>query len=61
MRSVMITWVAAWPTITVLLLALEGFIGQWPLVARTFVLTGLMVPATSLLIVPILSRLLDRF
>ncbi|WP_375230054.1 hypothetical protein [Roseobacter sp. S98] len=60
MRGVLITWDAAWPTITVLLFALEDMLGHWPLALRTLVLTGLMVPAMSLLIVPALYRLLDR-
>lgn len=61
MRGVLIIWAAAWPTITALLFALEGMLGHWPLVLRTLVLTGLMVPAMTLLIVPALNRLLDRF
>ncbi|MEO1398623.1 MAG: hypothetical protein AAFU56_07130 [Pseudomonadota bacterium] len=56
MRGVLITWAAAWPTITVLLLLMDGTIGQWPLAMRTLVLTGLMVPLMALLIVPALNR-----
>ena len=61
MRRVLITWAAAWPTITVLLFALEGVLGHWPLALRTLLLTGLMVPAMTVLIVPSLNRLLDHF
>ncbi|WP_299602738.1 hypothetical protein [uncultured Tateyamaria sp.] len=60
MRSVLITWAAAWPTISALLFAFEGMLEHWPLAFRTLVLTGLMVPAMSLFVVPYLTRLLDR-
>ena len=61
MRGILLTWAAAWPTITALLYALEGVLGHWPLAVRTLLLTGLMVPLMSLLIVPALNRLLDHF
>lgn len=56
MRDLLITWAAAWPTITVLLLLMDGAIGQWPLAVRTLVLTGLMVPLMTMLVVPALNR-----
>ena len=56
MRDLLITWAAAWPTITVLLLLMDGAIGQWPLAVRTFVLTGLMGPLMTMLGVPALNR-----
>ena len=58
-RAIVITWVAAWPTITALLVGLERKFEGWPLALRTLVLTGLMVPALSLLIIPALGLLLD--
>lgn len=61
MRGVLVTWAAAWPTITTLLFALERMLGHWPLVLRTLLLTGLMVPALTLLIVPALNWLLNHF
>ena len=60
MRGTLITWAAAWPTITALLLLLDGLLLHWPLAVRTFVLTGLMVPLMTLLIVPGLGWILDR-
>ncbi|MEM6387549.1 MAG: hypothetical protein AAF718_15075 [Pseudomonadota bacterium] len=56
MRDLLITWAAAWPTITVLLLLMDGAVGQWPLAARTLVLTGLMVPLMTMMVVPALNR-----
>ena len=41
-------WLVAFPTITVLLLLLAPVISDWPLLARTFVLTLLMVPVISI-------------
>lgn len=50
-----------WPTVTALLFALQETLGHWPLALRTFVLTGLMVPSMSILIIPALTRLLEHF
>lgn len=41
-------WLVAFPTITALLVLLSPVISDWPLLARTFVLTLLMVPVVSL-------------
>ena len=56
MRGMLISWAAAWPTITVLLLITEKSIAHWPLAMRTFLLTGLMVPLMSFLLVPAVSK-----
>lgn len=58
LRAVLVSWAAVWPTITVLLLALEGIVGHWPLALRTLLLTGLMVPSMLLILVPALNRLI---
>ena len=60
MRSLLISWAAAWPTITVLLLLMDGTIGHWPLAMRTLLLTGLMVPLMTLILVPVLSHLVEH-
>lgn len=57
-RAVLIAWAAAWPAITVILLVLEEPTRHWPLALRTLVLTGLMVPAMLLVLVPTLNRLI---
>ena len=41
-------WLVAFPTITALLVLLAPVIADWPLLARTFVLTLLMVPVISI-------------
>lgn len=63
LRTVLIAWAAAWPAITIILLMLEEPTRSWPLALRTLLLTGLMVPAMVLILVPALNRiiaLLDR-
>ena len=60
MKAVLIAWAAAWPTITVLLLVLAEPTEGWPLPARTLLLTGLMVPAMLLVMVPALTLLVGR-
>lgn len=57
-RRAVLLWTAVYPLIT-LVLALTGpVIGTWPLVARTLVLTLIVVPLLSFLIMP---RLMARF
>ena len=41
-------WLVAFPTITALLVLLAPVIADWPLLARTFVLTLVMVPVISI-------------
>lgn len=60
MRALLISWAAAWPTITALLLLLDGVIGHWPLALRTLVLTGVMVPLTARVLVPALNLAIER-
>lgn len=52
MRGVLISWAAAWPTITGVLLLLQGVIDHWPLALRTLLISGLMVVLMSLFVVP---------
>ena len=59
LRGVLVPWAAAWPTITILLVVLEGPVGHWPLPLRTLLLTGLMVPTMGLALVPALDHVLD--
>ncbi|MEO0372359.1 MAG: hypothetical protein AAF231_12945 [Pseudomonadota bacterium] len=60
MRRILISWAAAWPTITALLLLTQGVIGHWPLALRTFVLSGIMVTLMTLLLIPAMSRFICR-
>ncbi len=57
-RRLLISWLAAWPTITILLVVLTPVMSTWPLALRTLVLSGLMVLIMQFLAVPLLQRLL---
>lgn len=59
LRGILVSWAAAWPTITVLLVVLEGPVGHWPLPLRTLLLTGLIAPAMALVLVPLVDRALN--
>lgn len=56
LRAVLVSWGVAWPAITVLLHFLEEPTRNWPLAMRTLLLTGLMVPAMVLVLIPALDR-----
>ncbi|WP_299631988.1 hypothetical protein [uncultured Roseobacter sp.] len=58
LRRTALLWAAVFPLIT-LVLALTGpVIGDWPLIARTFVLTLIVVPLLNFWIMP---HLMARF
>ncbi|GAA3523370.1 hypothetical protein [Nocardioides daeguensis] len=53
-------WLAVFPTLTVLNLLLGGWLGDLPVVLRTFVLATIAVPIVVYGIVPRLHRLRAR-
>ncbi len=60
MRHILVSWAAAWPTITVLLLLTNGTIDHMPLAIRTLILSGLMVPLMALVLVPALTAVIKH-
>lgn len=61
-KAVLVTWLAIFPLVT-LVLAVGTPLGlmELPLVARSFVLTAIVVPAAVLALLPMLRRLLARW
>lgn len=59
-RLAILTWLAIWPSITLLLLAGEPLLGTLPLPLRTFVLTAILVPFMSFVAMPRLTRWVDN-
>ena len=51
-RRALLTWLAVFPTITLVQLVLSPYIGGWPLVARTAVITAVAVPLSVYVLVP---------
>jgi antibiotic biosynthesis monooxygenase (ABM) superfamily enzyme len=56
-RMALLTWVGAYSMITLILYLLGPFIAEWPLLARTAVLSGLMVVTLTWAVLPTLTRL----
>jgi antibiotic biosynthesis monooxygenase (ABM) superfamily enzyme len=56
-----ITWLAIFPLITIVLALFGSLLTQLPLVMRTFVLTVTLVPVMTYLIVPLYMRLFARW
>lgn len=46
------TWLGVYPIITVLVWLLWPLMGSWPMPARTFLLSALMVPALTFVVMP---------
>ena len=57
-KLALLTWVAAYPVITVILRLLGPEMADWPLELRTLVLSVLMVATLTWLVMPGLTRLL---
>jgi antibiotic biosynthesis monooxygenase (ABM) superfamily enzyme len=55
-KLALITWVAAYPTITAILGLLGPEIGTWPLALRTLVVSVLMVATLTWIAIPGLTR-----
>ena len=53
-----LTWVGAYPVITLILVVLGPAMAAWPLALKTLVVSVLMVGALSWLVMPGLTRLL---
>ncbi|MEM0984132.1 MAG: hypothetical protein AAGI17_09305 [Planctomycetota bacterium] len=60
LRQATITFIGAWPTITILLYALNPLIGDWPMPLQTALLALLMVIALTWLVIPGLMWLAQR-
>lgn len=55
-KLALLTWIGVYPMITVLLAVLGPTTATWPLPLRTLVLTALMVPTLTWLVIPTLTR-----
>jgi len=53
----LLTWIAAYGAITVILDRLGPAIASWPLMARTLVISVLMVLTLTWVLIPLLTRL----
>jgi antibiotic biosynthesis monooxygenase (ABM) superfamily enzyme len=56
-RMALLTWVGAYSMITLILYLLGPLIADWPLLARTAVLSGLMVVTLTWAVLPTLTRI----
>lgn len=54
-RQSVLTWLAIYPVITVLLWLLGPSIASWPLMIRTLILTVIMVPVMVFALMPALT------
>jgi antibiotic biosynthesis monooxygenase (ABM) superfamily enzyme len=55
----LVTWLGAWPTLALLMWTLGPVAGAWPVPARAFALSGLMVALLTYVVMPRLVRWLS--
>jgi antibiotic biosynthesis monooxygenase (ABM) superfamily enzyme len=56
-KFALLTWVGAYAVITLILEVLGPAMATWPLPLRTLLLSALMAPAMTWLVIPFLTRL----
>ena len=56
-KLALVTWIGVYPIITLLLAVLGPATAAWPLPLRTLLLTALMVPTLTWLVIPAMMRL----
>jgi uncharacterized protein len=56
-KMALLTWVGAYTVITLILAVLGPSMATWPLPLRTLLLSALMAPAMTWLVIPFLMRL----
>ncbi len=57
-KAALMTWLGAYPVITIILFALGPPMARWPLLLRTLVISGLMVVTLSWFVLPALAYIL---
>jgi uncharacterized protein len=57
-KLALLTWLGAYPVITIILAVLGPALISWPLALRTLVLSVLMVVTLTWLVMPVLTRAL---
>jgi hypothetical protein len=60
-KITIVTWFGVFPTITLLLYLLGPLLDHLPLVIRTLVLSAIMVPLLTYVVMPWLTKLLHRW
>jgi uncharacterized protein len=60
-RLAFLTWLGAYPVITLILVVLGPAMTSWPLALRTFVVSVLMVAVLTWLVMPGLTRVAGRW
>jgi len=56
LQSTFIVWIAIYPAITAILLLFGEYLGQLPLLLRTFILTVVLVPLMVYLLIPFWTK-----
>ena len=55
-KHIFVTWLGVYPTITLILFAIEPYIHEMPMPVVTFIVTALAVPMLAYWVLPFLER-----
>lgn len=56
-KITLVSWLALYPTVTIIFLLLGDVLAQLPLLARTFVVTAIVMPVMSYILMPRVTKL----
>lgn len=60
-RQILVAWMAAWPTLTLVLALTQPFTGDWPLPLRSLLSASCMVLLMNLVSVPLIRNLMKKW
>jgi antibiotic biosynthesis monooxygenase (ABM) superfamily enzyme len=60
-KTALLIWLAIYPSINILFLIAGDFLTRLPLLLRTLVLTGILVPLMVFILLPLLSRVFAKW
>lgn len=60
-KTALLIWLAIYPSINLLFWLLGDWLAQLPLLLRTLVLTGMLVPLMVFVMLPLLQRVFGRW
>ncbi|MBW9257087.1 MAG: antibiotic biosynthesis monooxygenase [Candidatus Thiodiazotropha sp. (ex. Lucinisca nassula)] len=60
-KMAFLVWLGVFTLVTLLSLLIGAYIEAWPLVARTFILTVIVVPTLTYFVLPVLTRVFSRW
>lgn len=60
-KQAIVSWLALYPVLTLLVFVLRPFVGELPLPVQTLIMTAILIPLMTWVLVPVMQRLLGSW